>query len=305
MIITRVLRDDAADAVRAILIVVAAYFVMTLGDVAGKWALPVAGIAWLMLGRGTAGAAVCLGVAAHEGTWRRLWPQRWALVALRSLLHTAASIAWYVAWLFFSLGDTYAVGFTAPLIMTVLAFPMLGERIRWRRTLSTCIGFLGMLLIVRPGSALWRPEVLVLIPGVLGTAVSRIMARTLSTTETPECLTFWLMAVHVPVGLALLALGVRGAGPWTAEIAVAVVLLGAFNAYAHVMLARGYALAPVAALAPYKYTMLVWGLMLGWIVFHEVLTWSTLAGAAVVAAAGLYNLHRERVRRAEAMRGVA
>lgn len=67
--------------------------------------------------------------------------------------------------------------------MTVLAVPMLGERLRWRRVLSTAAGFAGVLIMVRPGSALWDPAMLVLAPAILGMATTRIMARQLSTTR--------------------------------------------------------------------------------------------------------------------------
>ena len=292
------LRDNAAEAVRGILIVAASYLLMTIGDVAGKWALLPAGLAAVMIGRGVAGGMTVAGLALIEGDWRRLLPVRVRGVLVRSVLHSGVSLTWYMAWQIVPLADAYAIGFTAPLLMTLLAVPMLGERIRWRRMLSTLIGFSGVLLMVRPGSALWNPALLVLVPGIVGMAVTRIMTRQLSTTETAECLTFWLLVAHIPVGLLLLAGGSPPLHAMPFDIWVALGLLGVFNGLGHWLMARAYALAPVAALAPYEYTTLIWGGILGFLVFHEAPGWSTLAGAAVVAAAGLYNLHRERVRRA-------
>lgn len=296
------LRDDAAEAVRGILIVAFAYAVMTVGDVAAKWALLPAGVGAVMLGRGVAGSLTIAGLTAVERDWRRLLPVRWRLVLLRSVLHAGVSLSWYLAWLVVPLVDAYALGFTAPLLMTLLAVPMLGECIRWRRALSTAVGFAGVLVMVQPGSALWQPELLVLVPGMIGMAVSRIMTRTLSTTETAECLTFWLMLAHVPAGIALLLLVFPAPGPLTFGVVAALAALGVLNAGGHWLMARAYALAPVSALAPYEYTPLIWGGVLAYLVFNERPGLSTLAGAAVVAAAGLYNLHRERVRRMEALR---
>jgi drug/metabolite transporter (DMT)-like permease len=296
------LRDNPAEAVRGILVVACSYFVMTMGDVAGKWALVPAGIATVMLGRGLAGSATIAVLAAFEGDWGRLRPVRWRMVMFRSLLHATQSLTWYVAWLYISLADSYALGFTAPLVMTLLAIPMLGERIRWRRAVSTSVGFCGVLLMVRPGSELWRPELLIMAPGIIGMAVSRIMTRTLSTTETAECLTFWLMVAHIPAGLLLLSFGLPGPGTMTSDVVLALVLLGVLNGSAHWLMARAYALAPVSALAPYEYTMLIWGGAAGFLIFDEAPGLGTLAGATVVAAAGLYNLHRERVRRMDAAR---
>lgn len=292
------LRDNAAEAVRGILLVAVSYIVMTLGDIAGKWALVLAGLAAVMIGRGVAGGLTVAGFAVLEGDWRRLLPVRWRGVLIRSVLHSGVSLSWYMAWQVIPLADAYAVGFTAPLLMTLLAVPMLGERIRWRRMLSTLVGFSGVLLMVRPGSALWNPALLVLAPGIVAMAVTRIMTRQLSTTETAECLAFWLLAAHVPAGLLLLAGGSAPLHAIPPDIWLALALLGILNGTAHWLMARAYALAPVAALAPYEYTMLIWGGIGGFVVFHEAPGWSTLAGAAIVAAAGLYNLHRERVRRA-------
>lgn len=292
------LRDDAHDTVRGILVIALGYVFMTAGDVAAKWALS-AGVAAIMLGRGIAGSLTVAALARAEGNLRRLLPVRWRMVLARSVLHAGVSVAWYMAWQVAPLADVYAVGFAAPLLMTLLAVPMLGERIRWRRMVSTVLGFSGVLVMVQPGSALWNPVMLVLVPGILGTAISRIMTRQLSTTETAECLTFWLMLAHIPAGLLLLGSGFPAMGPATWDIWAALAVIGVLNAAAHWLLARAFALAPVSALAPYEYTMLLWGGLAGWAVFHEVPDGRTLAGAGIVAAAGLYNLHRERVRRRE------
>lgn len=292
------LRDNAAEAVRGIVIVAISYVLMTCGDVAGKWALLPAGLAAVMIGRGIAGGLTVAGLAVLEGDWRRLLPVRWRGVLVRSVLHSMVSLAWYMAWQVVPLADAYAIGFTAPLIMTLLAVPMLGETIRWRRMVSTLVGFSGVLLMVRPGSALWDPALLVLAPGIVAMAVTRIMTRQLSTTETAECLAFWLLVAHIPAGLLLVLGGVPLPQSMPMGVWIALGMLGVFNGLAHWLMARAYALAPVSALAPYEYTMLIWGGIAGFLVFSEVPSWSTLAGAAVVAAAGLYNLHRERVRRA-------
>ena len=204
------------------------------------------------------------------------------------------------------LADTYALGFTAPLIMTVLAIPMLGERIRWRRILSTLAGFAGVLVMIRPngagGGIPFTPTVLLLMAGIVAMAVTRIMTRHLSRTETPECQAFWLMASHAVAGASMLFVtpvaAFGDAGVWSALL-----FLGVSSGLAHCVFSRAYGLAPVSALAPYEYTMLLWGGLLGFVVFGEVPSWATLAGAAIVALAGLYNLHREQVRRAQERAG--
>ena len=107
------------------------------------------------------------------------------------------------------------------------------------------------------------------------------------------------MTSHAINGAALLTL-FPPAAMGDGTVWLAMLFLGVSSGLAHCVFTRAYGLAPVSALAPYEYTMLLWGGLAGWVVFSEVPSATTLAGAAIVAAAGLYNLHRERVRRREA-----
>ena len=298
----RVLTDNASDTLRGIMFAVLAYMIWTLGDATAKLVLPEVGVAGAMLWRGVFGAGTVLLVTVGRpgAGWRRLIPQRWRLVMARSVLAAFVSVTWYYSWLSMSLADTYAVGFTAPLIMTLLAVPMLGERIRWRRALSTLVGFGGVLIMLRPGGDLWTPVTGLLLVGTLVMALTRIMTRQLTATETPECKAFWLLICHTLTGLVLLpslpgagvAIGVPG---WSA-----LVFLGVSSGLAHCVFARGYGLAPVSALAPYEYSMMPFAIVFGFLLFGDVPSWFTLGGAAVVAAAGTYNAYRERMRRAVA-----
>jgi drug/metabolite transporter (DMT)-like permease len=300
----RVLTDNASDTVRGILLAVLANLIWTLGDATAKWTIPTAGVAGAMLWRGVFGMATVLAVTVRrpgEG-WRRLVPVRWGLVLARSALSSFVSVTWYLSWRSMSLADTYAVGFTAPLIMTVMAIPMLGERIRWRRALSTLAGFGGVLIMLRPGGDLWTPAVALLLAGTVVMSLTRIMTRQLTVTETPECQAFWLLVCHAVTGFLMLpafpVLGHIGPAAW-----LALAFLGLSSGLAHCVYARAYALAPVSALAPYEYTVLPWGVAAGFLMFGDLPSWNTLAGAAVVAAAGTYNVYRERVRRAEERAG--
>jgi drug/metabolite transporter (DMT)-like permease len=297
----RALTDNAADTVRGILLVVVSYLILTIGDIAAKWAILSTGVAWAMLWRGLFGAvAVAAFTSSAHGSagLARFRPVRWKTVALRSALSSFTTIAWYLSWRSMQLADTYALGFTAPLIMTILAVPMLGERIRWRRILSTAVGFAGVLIMVRPGGIPFSPAVLLLMAGIVAMAVTRIMARHLSRTETPECQAFWLMISHGLAGAGMLLVTPGG---MSGEVSVwcALAFLGVSSGLAHCVFTRAYGMAPISALAPYEYTMLIWGGLLAFLVFGEVPSWTTLTGAAIVVLAGLYNLHRERMRRTQ------
>ncbi len=299
--VRRVLGDTGTDAVRGIALANVCFLLLTVGDVATILALPVAGVVGAMFGRGAIGGLVVMAVAwRHVGDGprrlRRLLPVRGALVMFRSIVHAVSTLTWYIAWQSaMLLADSYAVGYAAPLLMILLAVPMLGERLTRRRVIATLIGFAGMLVMLRPGGDLWTPVTLLLLTGVFGMAISRNLTRVLATTETPECLTFWLLAFHLPVGALLLTFGFKVPGIDT-TVVLAMLVLGASNGVAHWLHARAAALAPMGALAPYEYTGMIWAVLFGYLVFSQVPSWSTIGGAALVAAGGLDNFRHERRR---------
>ncbi len=294
--------DPPDEAMRGLVLVALGFAVISTADAAVKWVLPEIGPAAAMVWRGLIGAAMVALLARGRG----LMPVRRGLIAARSLLHTGISALWYLAWaLGVGLAGSYAVASVAPLLMTLLAIPMLGEVVGWRRWLSTGVGFLGVLVMLQPGGELWRWESAMLLVATIAMAVTRIWTRVLARTDTPAAIAFWLMAAHVPAGLILLPVPGMGAPagsdtillPASWDGALALLWFGVANGIAHLLFARAFALAPVGALAPFEYTPLLWGTLLGFLLWAEVPAWTTLAGAAVVIAAGLYNLHRERLRR--------
>lgn len=291
-----------AEAVRGIFLILAAYVVITGADAAVKWALPEVGVAVSMIARGVVGSVAVLlftrGRCVTAGN--RL------LLAARGVLHCTVSATWYWAWMSgMALVDSYAIAAAAPLAMTLLAIPILGEKVGWRRWTSTLVGFAGVLVMLQPEGDLWRFETPFLLVAVLAMAVTRIWTRVLSATDGPAAIAFWLMVAHIPMGLALLpAFPPPAAMPGTGVVA-ALVFFGIANAVAHMLFARAFALAPVSALAPYEYSPLLLGGVLGFLIWAEVPAWTTIAGAGIVILAGLYNLHREHVRRAAERRDAA
>ena len=299
----RRLGSTGEEAVRGLLLAALAFATVACADAAVKWVLPEIGPAGAMLWRGVISAGVIALIARGRG----LRPVRRGLLGLRSGLNCAVTAAWFLAWMLgVGLADSYAVAAACPLLMTLLAIPLLGERVGWRRWLSTGIGFLGVLVMLPPGGGMWRWETGMLLVATAGMALTRIWTRSLAATETPQAIAFWHMAAHLPAGLVVLLIpglgppggqGLAGLVPGWAG-ALALLGFGVLTAAAHLLLARAYALAPVSAVAPFEYSPLFWGTILGFLIWAELPAWTTLAGAAVVIGAGLYNLHRERVRRA-------
>lgn len=287
-----------ADAQRGILLAACAYMLLACADAAVKFVLPGVGVAGVMLWRGVVGCAVILAVFG----WRQVVPRNTRLIMGRAGIHCVCAAIWYWCWARgIGLADSYAVGALAPIFMALIAIPLLGERIGWRRGLAVLAGFGGALVMLQPGGALWRWEAGLLVFATAVMALSRALTRVLARTDTPAAIAFWLMAAHIPLGVALWPFFPPPVALLPADTWLLLALGGfaAANAMAHLIFARAFALAPVGALAPLEYSFLPWGAVLGFLIFAEVPGATTLYGAAIVIAAGLYTLHRERVRARE------
>jgi drug/metabolite transporter (DMT)-like permease len=298
-------RPTGEEALRGLGFILAGYCVVSCADAAVKWALPEVGPAVAMLWRGAVGVSVVVllvtlnhgSLAAFRGVNRRL-------LTIRSFAHCFVSCAFYLAWMQgIGLADSYAIAAACPLLMTLFAIPLLGEQVGWRRWCSTFVGFCGVMFMLQPGGELWRWETALLLAAVGLMALTRVWTRILTRTDTPDAIALWLLAAHIPMGFALLPISALWPGEslpplipgWAAMAALA--LFGAANALAHMCFGRGFALAPVNVIAPMEYSPLLFGVVIGYLIWGEVPAWTTLGGAAVVIAAGLYNVHRERVRR--------
>lgn len=285
-------------ALRGVLYAGMGYAIISCADAAVKYVLPQVGVAGVMMWRGAVGGLAILAMA--QG--RSIWPRNTRLVFARSALHALVAVIWYFCWARgVGLADSYAVAALAPIFMTLMAIPLLGEKVGWRRALACAVGFSGALIMLQPGGALWRWEAPLLVLAVVGMALSRTWTRVLARTDSAATISFWLMLAHLPLGLVLLPFLPPPVTllPLEAGALLALIAFGCANAVAHMLFARAFALAPVGAIAPLEYSVLPWGVLLGWLLFSEIPGASTLYGAAIVIAAGFYSMHRERVRARE------
>jgi drug/metabolite transporter (DMT)-like permease len=280
---------------RAIGLALLSHVLIALSDVAAKLALQRHGVGEVLFARGMLGTAMLGGLIVARHGMAVLVPRRPAFVIGRSALHCLGSACWYFAFAVMPLAEVYAIGYATPLVVSLMAIPLLGERVGWRLWAGTLMGFLGVLVMVRPGGDVARPEALVLLGGIVLVALTRVMARWLAQIERAEVIVFWLLLVHIPGGLIGIALG-GWAAPDTASFA-ALLAMALLNIVGHLLMQRAYALTPISALGPYEYTTFIWAVGFGVLLFDEVPRWSTLLGGAIVIAAGLYDLQRARSRR--------
>ena len=203
-------------------------------------------------------------------------------------------------WLFvfaiskLALADVHAVAAASPLIATALAVPILGERVGPWRWAAVAAGFLGTLIVIRPGIGVFDPLTLLPLIAAFGWAYYQILLRRLR--EEPPETTLLYTAI---VGTAVWSASVPFA--WHPPDAEGWALLGAVGVLgigAHGLMILAAREAPAAVLQPFNYTLLVWATLWGWVGFGAFPDIWTIAGASIVVASGLFTIWREHRRAA-------
>lgn len=279
---------------RAIILVVAASasfalsaaFVKTLG---GR--LPLAEV---ILGRNVFAIPCLLPVVLAAGGLRSLATRNLMSHAARTLFGMMGMIGAFYGYVHLPLATVTALGFTMPLFLTVLSVPLLGEQVGWRRGLAVLVGFGGVLLMVRPGSAGIAGEglaVLLCLLGAVGWALAMITIRRMGEAgESAVAIVFWF-AVGSAVLAAIAALPIwiwPTPGEWGLLLGI-----GVISALAQVLMTSAYRSGETTLLAPFEYAGIVWTAALGAIVWSELPDGWAFGGIAVLVGAGMYIWHRE------------
>jgi len=210
----------------------------------------------------------------------------------RSALLLASTFFNFLAVRYLQLDQALAIMFSTPFIVAVLSGPMLGEWVGWRRWTAICVGFIGVLVVTRPGTGSMHPAALLSLSAAFSLAFYSISTRLLSRTDSSETTLFYSNLVGALIMLPVIPF--VWTTPESAFIIALMVLTGALGSFGHYLLILGHRLAPPSLLSPFMYTQLVWVVMLGYVVFDDVPNRWTLAGAAIVVGSGLYIFYRER-----------
>ncbi|MEM9577580.1 MAG: DMT family transporter [Pseudomonadota bacterium] len=243
--------------------------------------------------RGILATAFLGGLAWHRGAFhRRVSRQDWGLISLRSLSETAAAYLFVTALLNMPLANITAILQILPLTVTLGAALFFKDPVGWRRMLAILVGFCGMLLIVRPG-----PDGFSIWSGYALAAVVCITARDLSTrrmsSTVPSLLVTFAASFVVLLAAGFASLTVEWVpldGRLTALILGASLFIVGGYFFSVQVMRQG----DVSFIAPFRYTGLIWALVLGWLMFGEWPTPLTLTGAGIIIATGLFTLYRER-----------
>ena len=212
------------------------------------------------------------------------------LQLVRSALLLGTTGCFYLGLRYLPLADAVAVLNISPVIVTALSAPLLAERVGPRRWAAVLVGFLGVVILLRPGQGAVQVAVLLPLAAAFQFALFQIVTRQLSGRDDPVT----TMAYTPLVGAVVASLVMPTV--WVMPVVFHWGLMaatGVFGFIAHLMLIRSFAAAPAATVAPFTYLTLIWAGLLGFILFDEIPDAWTIAGAMVIVASGVYIFHRE------------
>lgn len=274
--------DRYGSAVSFLLLGVAA----SLGlDLCAKWLLADYPLPQFVFLRSMIGLFFFLIAARWYGGIGSLATRRWRWHLFRTCLAAAAMFGFFYGLSRMPLVNTLTIAFTAPAIVTALSAPFLGEKVGWRAWLAVVVGFVGVLVVLRPGAGMFTPAALAVIVSAFAYAGLALTARSLALTESSLSL-----AVYVVPGPALISAAMLPGNVVMPTLTgwFLFSLAGFLSAVAWVGIVGGYRRAPPATLAPFEYTALVAAAIAGYLIWDEVPDAWVLAGGLLIVASGLF-----------------
>lgn len=283
---------DPAAQTTGILLILAAFLVFALTNALAKYlnqrlGVPMGMVVW---GRYTFQLPAIASALVGAPVFAALPALRWRMQVFRGLLALAGSAFYHSAIAFIPLAEASAVGYASPIFVTLLSVLALDERVGVRRWSAVGIGFVGVLLVVRPGLGLVHWAAALPLGMAFCFACFQIVTRSLTATEDAK---LTLLATAL-VGSAVMAVAVPffwapiGPAAWAL-----LALLGALTAFGHFLMIRAYARALASVVSPFAYSQMLWIILLGYLVFGDFPDRWTLLGAACIIASGLYIFYRE------------
>jgi len=246
----------------------------------------------LMLYRSLVGLTVVLVVGGWSGTLRQITRRHMGWHFSRNISHFAGQNLWFYAITVAPLAQVFALEFTSPLWVTILAPFFLGERLTRTRALAAILGFIGILIVARPGVNALSPGLIAAGVAAIGFAGSAVFTRRLTRSETITCILFYLTSMQAVFGLigagydGDISLPSAATLPW-------LVMIGFAGLIAHFCLTKALSLAPATVVIPIDFTRLPLIALIGMAFYAEPLDAFVFLGAAVIFGANFMNVRAE------------
>ena len=235
-------------------------------------------------------ALVFLLIFSRSGIVSQMRTSRPFLHLARSVVLMLGTITFFTALIYLSLPEAVAINFAAPLLVTALSIPFLGEKVGRRRWAAIFVGFLGVLVIIRPGLGVMHWAAFLPLLTAICYACYQIMTRIAGRTEDTRTSLFWTSAVGVTVMSCIVPFFWKTPD---AQAWIIMVATGALFGFGHYLLIRAFEITPVSTLSPFHYTQIIWVTIISIIVFDQTPDEFSILGTTIVIASGLYIWRRE------------
>lgn len=230
-------------------------------------------------------------IARSRAGFSHLRTLRPGLHAMRNIFHFAGQNLWFYAVAVIPLAQLVALEFTSPLWVALLAPWLLGEKLNRRKLLSIGIGFIGVLIVSRPGLIAFETGHFAILAAALGFAMSVILTRRLSRSESTLCILFWMSLSQMLMGAALAAPG--GISLFSLSLAPYIAIVGICGITAQYCLTSALHAAPATVVGPMEFGRLPLIAVIGVLMYGEPLELAVIAGSLVIFGANLLNLRKE------------
>lgn len=288
--------ERKTDNVRGIWLMIIGSAVLVTNDAVTKYlteGFPV----WQVLAlRHIAAVFVILLYAKYVTGWDALKVGHWPSQILRGFTFIGTTVLVTISLSLLPLATFTAIVFSGPFFVAALSVPLLGESVGWRRWAAIGVGFIGVLIIVRPGSQSFEVALLIPVITAVFSALRDIVTRKISVTETSLGILFW--STLIVIAASLLAVP-WGWNPVDLVHAGWFILCGVLNASAHFLIIEALRYGAAATVSPFRYSALLWSIIFGFLIWGHLPSIWIYAGGVFIITSGVYMIQRESKLKAE------
>ena len=286
--------DDHATAqsnLKGVLLLALAFFLFSSSDTISKYLtaeLHPIQIVWTRQAALMLGALVILAV---KGPSLLRTGSPWLQVT-RGALAVGSAVCFMLAIRHVPLADAIAVTFVVPFMVTVLGVVLLGETVGVRRWSAIIVGFIGALIIIRPGLGVFHPAIFFVLLAALFFAFRQVMSRMLAATD--RTLTTVVYTALVSAAILSIPVPFFWQTPDSAKTIGLLAAMAGLAAVGEILIIRAFELAQASVAAPVHYSLIIWATFYGWLIFDQLPDFWTWVGTGIIFATGIYLIYRER-----------
>ncbi|MDH3742052.1 MAG: DMT family transporter [Hyphomicrobiales bacterium] len=307
------LQAKVDDNAKGIFYLCAGLFIFSFQDVIIKQLSADFPVHELVFVRGLVASPLLLVLVHFESGFASLRTDHLALHVIRSILMFCSYLFYYLSIAAIPITTAISLFFTAPLFITAMAVPFLGEKVGHRRWLGVIAGFAGVLIMLRPGLGVFEPAALLALLSAFTYSTAQLLSRRLGMTDPASTMAFYTAMIFTYIG-GLMGFFIHVSGfapsdhpsldfllkPWKMPNGLEFAMLltiGVISAIGIYLLSQAYRIGVANTVAPFEYTSMLWAIILTYLVWSVTPDLYTLAGALVIVGAGIYVLRREGIRR--------